>query len=256
MLKIFSALFASLLVHYIILYYSAHPLPTSKKIKSKESLIVRLRYKKKKKKALTDKEKRNKFTLSTLASAYKVGEYKQYLVQGLAKLDIQKKLTLYTLIKSHLTYPQIFAKHDIKGVVHAIITITKEGRYLEQQSIIKSNSPYLKVHTARLFRKILTPKYLKFLKIKSHQKVPVIFVFHLSPSSRDQHLSNTYQNQYFFYLHRYGTTTPADKVAHIFNKILSYMTNWATIINDLPDSEQTKVKKIWQLEHYRKDPSW
>ncbi len=62
---------------------------------------------------------------------------------------------LYEVIEYALGYPAEFIEKDIEGVVHADLSFSGEGRWIEGGSRVKSTNRFLRVYVHRMLRKAL-----------------------------------------------------------------------------------------------------
>jgi hypothetical protein len=180
-----------------------------------------------------------------------------YQVAVNGNISIQRQMTIYSLLSNYINYPEILARNKIQGGVTANFILTKNGIYLEKLTEIDCKSRYLRVYVARRLRKAFSEVNVAHLKLKKMTKVKILIFFHLTQENNQLLKSGIYDNHIFLYRKQNGISSINDRINYTIRKTFGYINNILTLINDLtPDSEETKVKRIYELKSYEDDLFW
>lgn len=202
----------------------------------------------------TKKSKLEKITFSMLGipSLEKV-DSNQYEVKSNKYHSIQKSNLLFNAIEEQLIYPNELVENNIQGHVSVRIYLNKGNQYDEKLTKIKGASPFIKVHIARTLRKVLIPEFIKNLNIKKLTRYNIVFNFKLTSEKRAQDESRLLEDSFYFYRQEYGVSSKGDKIIKGVDKTLMNLTNWFTLLEYLPDSDQTKQRKMRIIKSYEDD---
>lgn len=85
---------------------------------------------------------------------------------------------LFEVIEYALGYPEEFIEKDIEGTVHADLSFSGEGRWIEGGSRVKGTNPFLRIYVHRMLRKALARGL--FTNQPKDYRVRAIFYFEMA----------------------------------------------------------------------------
>lgn len=224
-------------------------------LKEKPQTKVSIKLKKviKKFQTKTQTSRPKKLSLSSLAFNPKNLRMEDLEIHQINDLNLQKQNIVFNHIDQYLIYPTELIENEIYGFVTAEIFIDKNLQYLENKTKIKGSSRYLNVHIARVLRLALKSLNQKELNIKKLTRFNLLFEFRLTTSKELLEKSKITDQYFFFYRQEYGAVKNQDKINKAFGKALLHITNWFSLLEYLPDSDEKKLKKAWKLRSYEYD---
>ncbi|MFG1501489.1 hypothetical protein ABMA70_14880 [Halobacteriovorax sp. XZX-3] len=251
------SLIISFLLHTLLLFsYSKND--QIKKITQREPIKMKVKSLKQKKSSI-----QKNFSKNYRAKGLKLSDFSinpKHLNIDDAKIStnsnigIAKANQIFSKIEQNLTYPEELVEIEAQGHFQVTFYLDKNAQYEEKRTKISVGSRFLRAYIAKVLRKSLKNIDQKDLKLQKLTKFNAVFKFNLTTSATELGQSQLLKDRYFFYRQRYGVSTGRDRVMNGVTKTLTGITNILSLLEYLPDSDATKLRKKRVLETYIKDP--
>lgn len=251
------SLVASISIHLVLFFISQNRVikknPRKQEIKIKVKERAKRPYKRS---SLSNNKKKTKIEnlnfsmFAVKKSAVKLNESR---VLSNSDLQVGEANHVFSEIEKNLLYPAELVEIGASGSFSVKFYLDKDGNYLENRTKISEGTRFLRVYIARVLRKSLINMNRK-LKLSKLTQFDATFKFQLSTSHVKLESSQVLKNRYFFYRQNYGISTGRDKVMNGLTKTLTGISNIFSLLQYLPDSDKTKLRKKRLLENYINDP--
>ncbi|MFG1486555.1 hypothetical protein ABMA77_10815 [Halobacteriovorax sp. RZ-1] len=247
----------SLLLHALLLftYSKNHKI---KNITHREPIKMKVKSLKQKKKSIQKSFSKNYKTKGLKLSDFSIDPKHLSLdeakISTNSNIGLAKANRIFAKIEQNLTYPEELVEIESQGHFQVTFYLDKGARYDEKRTKISTGSRFLRAYIAKVLRNSLKNLDQRDLKLKKLTKFDAVFKFNLTTSVTELGQSQLLKDRYFFYRQRYGVSTGRDKVMNGVSKTLAGITNVLSLLEYLPDSDATKLKKKRILETYINDP--